>query len=505
MYRKITVIAALLLLLATATAAFAEDKGDSGTDAETGTIFTLWPLLDYRDSPKDDYRNLSLLGPLFKFQQNKEGRDTAVRPLFYRTASRQNDTSSSEYLYPLASRDVSPEVTTFQVLKLIQSNSYRKHEPEEQDETMFFPFYISGRSEKYGPYTAVVPFYGHIYERFWRDEYHFVLFPLYGRTVKKGTTTSNYLYPFFSTIHGERESGFQFWPLYGQSAKEGSYSKHFALWPFIFVENLGLDTDNPTHKLSVLPLYSATDSPQKKSRSYLWPFFGYTEDVAKDQHEVDYFWPFWLTVRGSKRNVTSLLPFYSEDQGRENLKRWYMWPLLKHEEIRSPSYTQDLDRVLFFLYSDSRETWVKDGSERRRTAFWPLFVFKKETRGVKSLTMPAPVEPVFDREGIEKNWAPLWRVYQQRWDDAGESAVSFLWNLYWHEVRQDGIAYELFPFVQYQSNVKKSDLRLLKGLIRYRVDNGKKSLSLFWLPFGFNWGAAADASAEVSAIPRSKQ
>ena len=76
---------------------------------------------------------------------------------------------------------------------------------------MFFPFYISGTSKKYGPYTSVFPIYGDIYERFWRDEYHFVLFPLYGRTVKKGTTSRNYLYPFFNTIEGEKESGFHFW------------------------------------------------------------------------------------------------------------------------------------------------------------------------------------------------------------------------------------------------------------------------------------------------------
>ena len=32
---------------------------------------------------------------------------------------------------------------------------------------------------------SVFPLYGDLYERFWRDEYHYVLFPLYGRTVKR--------------------------------------------------------------------------------------------------------------------------------------------------------------------------------------------------------------------------------------------------------------------------------------------------------------------------------
>ena len=140
---------------------------------------------------------------------------------------------------------------------------------------MLFPFYVSGRSEKYGPYTSLFPLYGDMYERFWRDEYHYVLFPLYGRTVKQGTTTRNYLYPIFAATEGEKESGFQVWPLYGQSAKEGVYSKRFVLWPFYMREQSGLDTDNPTRKLYLLPLYAATDSPKSTSRYYLWPFFGY--------------------------------------------------------------------------------------------------------------------------------------------------------------------------------------------------------------------------------------
>src|SRR6266702_2978037 len=224
----------LLLAVLTVPQLYADD----GTARnEEGTIFTLWPLIDYRESPHEGFSNLSLLGPLFKLQHQKDVRDLAVRPLFYDTSDQKNSWDVTEYLYPLASSENSREVSTVQVLQLYQKNTYRKNEEENKEKgTMLFPFYISGKSEKYGPYTSVFPFYGDIYERFWRDEYHYVMFPLYGRTVKKGTTTRNYLYPFFSTIKGEQESGFQFWPLYGQSAKEGVYARRFALWPFYMKE-----------------------------------------------------------------------------------------------------------------------------------------------------------------------------------------------------------------------------------------------------------------------------
>jgi hypothetical protein len=470
--------------------------------AATGTIFTLWPLVDYRSSPGDSYSNLSLLGPLFKYQHRKDDRDLALRPLFYSTANDRDKERVTEYLYPLASSDTSPENSRVQVLELYQKNSYRRDEEGKQEQgTMLFPFYISGKSEKYGPYTSVFPLYGDIYERFWRDEYHYVLFPLYGRTVKNGTTNRNYLYPFFATTEGENESGFQFWPLYGTAAKKGVYSRRFVLWPFYMSEQSGLDGDNPTRKLYLLPLYASTDSPKVTARYYLWPFFGHKTERDGNQEETDYFWPFIRTIRGEKRTMNSFLPFYSLDEKKEFRKRWVMWPLFKHEEIDTAVYRQDLDRVLYFLYSDKRESWPKDGAERRRTAFWPLYVFTRDTHGVKSFSLPAPVEPVLDREGIEKSWAPFWRIYQQRWNDQGDSAVSFLWNLYWHELRGDDAACEFFPLLSYRSVQKTVDLTLLKGLFRYRSGSGGKSLTFLWLPFGAHWGrTTADSGASTVAV-----
>ncbi len=131
-----------------------------------------------------------------------------------------------------------------------------------------------------------------------------------------------------------------------------------------------------------------------------------------------------------------------------------------------------------------------DGAERRRVALWPLFTFRKDERRVKTVTFPAPVEPILNKEGIEKNWAPLWRLYVQKWNDQGDSAVSFLWNLYWHERRGDDLAIEFFPFLYYRSEKQRTDLALLKGLVRYRKHLDESKLSFFWLPFGVEWGMA---------------
>lgn len=475
-------IPALLLLMLAAPSNGAEQR-------EEGTIFTLWPLVDYRESPAEGFRNLSLLGPLIKFQKMGKDEESAIRPFFYTSSHTKDQAKSTYFLYPIAYHESTPEAETFQVLQLFKKNTYRKQEEQEREKsTMLFPFYIAGESEKYGPYRAVFPIYGDVYERFWRDEYHFVLFPLYGSTVKKGTTTRHYLWPVFSKVEGEKESGFGVFPLYGQSQKTGVYQKRFALWPIYHSEQSGLDTENPTRKKVVFPLYAATDSPKKTSRTYLWPFFGYTVDREKKVEEVDYLWPLVTKIRGEKREKNSFLPFYSHETFPGGEKSWYLWPVYKHEELNSNLFQQDIDRVLFFLYASNHEYWPKDGSERRRTALWPLFLYRRTTAGVSSVSLPAPVEPILDKEGIEKNWAPLWRIYQRRWDAEGNAASSLLWNLYWHERRGEELAYELFPLISYRGTKQERELKLLKGLISLKRSGEEEALNLLWLPFGPKWG-----------------
>jgi hypothetical protein len=467
---------------------------EEGAKEEAGSIFTFWPLIDYRESPREKFSSLSILGPLVKIRNSGDSADIAIRPFFYRSGSQSDGTASTEYLYPLASSETWREGSFFQVLKLYQKRSERT-DGDVDKRTMLFPFYISGRSEKYGRYVSVFPFYGDIYERFWRDEYHYVLFPFYGRTVKNGTETSNYLYPFFSVTRGENESGFQFWPLYGQSEKEGVFRKRFAMWPVYFLEESGLDTAAPARRFYLFPFYTSAESVMRSERHYLWPFFGYVSDRGKGEEERDYFWPFVVTIRGETRNLDRYLPFFSEDRRKNSLKRWYMWPLYSHEESNCESFRQERDRVLFFLYSDNREIWTIDDRQRRRLAVWPFLTYRNDERGVKTFTFPAPVEPVLNKEGIERSWAPLWRIYIQKWNDAGDSAVSFLWNLYWHEKRNKDLAYEFFPFVFYRSEKQGTEFSLIKGLVRYRETGTKKKLNFLWLPFGIEWGKPA-ASGE---------
>jgi len=455
---------------------------------ENEALTTVWPLFDYRENSAKKTSNLSILGPFLTFETTPDDQLTAFRPIFSTKADINKTRSSSYYLYPLASSETTPDVTRMEFLLLFQKSTFRKAEPDKkEDQSMLFPFYISGESEKYGPYTSVFPIYGDIYEKFWRDEYHYALFPLYGRTVNKGTTNYHLLWPFFSLTRGENESGFGFWPLYGQASKEGVYSSSYTLWPIFSKETRRLDTAEPSKRFTIFPLYSAFDSPSVTSRTWLWPFFGYSSDLKKEEEERDYLWPLWLTVSGKKRNIVRFLPFYSDERTDDSTKNWYLWPIYRNDTMQSPQYRQERDKILFFLYTNRLESWAQDGKERQRTAFWPLFLYKRNTDGESSLSVPALLEPILDREGIDDLWAPLWRLYLQKWNDGGDSSLSILWNLYWHDKSQDYFGWELFPLFRYRSARSFNEVQILKGLLYYTNSCTKSSLSLFWIPFPINW------------------
>lgn len=456
-------------------------NGPAAHTGGSGTVITLWPLFDYRSSPATGYSNLSILGPLFKREHSGATTTTAVRPLFFSMTNPESE--DHDILYPIASASRSGTGSDSQVIRLFQRHVSRPGEAEEKRETMLFPFYISGKSEKYGPYTSIFPLYGDIYERFWRDEYHFTLFPLYGRTVKKGTTSTNYLYPFFNTVSGDNESGFQLWPFYGQASKTGVYNKRFALWPFYISEHLGQDTANPTRNLSLLPLYSSSESPQRSATYAPWPFCGVVRDGSGNVIERDYIWPFWMTASGKDSSTERYLPFYAESKAKDTSSRWILWPLYRRQTINSTEFRQEKINLLYFLYSQADESWPLAGKDRSRSSFWPLYAWKRAEDGMRTLSMPALAEPVIWNDGVERNWAPLWRIFIAKWDEKGNNAVSVLWNLYWLEQRGDESAWELSPLISYRSSRNETEIRFLKGLFGYSGGAGKTSLSILWIPF----------------------
>ncbi len=464
---------------------------------EQGGFLTFWPLVDYRSSPQVDYRSFHTLGPFVKYEKKAVETEFALRPLFYRAADQQG-ASLSEFLYPLASLKKAPDQTSFQLLKLIDFD-FGTTEQGSNNEFTAFPLVFYGQTEDHGDYFAFFPFGGKILGRLWRDEIRFTLFPLYSQTRKGTTTTTNLLWPFLSRIQGEDETGMAFWPLFGHSRKTGVYRKQFCLWPVFFRQDLNLDAETPTRLRAVFPFYISEESAEISSRTLLWPFFSHHVNHAKGYDEWNFPMPLLRVTRGEYSHGNRFLPLYADEYVGSNRKRWFLWPIYKIEETHTEILDRRRDRVLLFLYSDLEEKLKEDAAPyKKRVALWPLFSYQK-VKDVSDFHLLALMEPFFpENRALERNWSPLWRLYQHKWDDSGNSVSTLLWNLYWKEVRGDDLAMEVFPLFTYSNETGKgSDLSFLKGLFRYRRAGSETRINLLYLPWSISWGSEQSPAASL--------
>ncbi|MBW2476512.1 MAG: hypothetical protein JRE63_04210 [Deltaproteobacteria bacterium] len=442
--------------------------------------FTLWPLVDSRSSSAINYQSFHLIGPLLKYETKDNETEYAFRPFFYHAKDNQG-TSMTEFLYPIFRKQKDKETSTWHFLRLINVDSG----PDEMkgfEKSYLFPFIFSGDHRERGEYFAIFPLGGTLYGWFGRDEIEFYLFPLYGRTQRNGTRIDNVLWPFFAEISGESETGFKFWPLYGKSRKDGHYQKSFFLWPIFFSEDLDLNTPNPVSKRAVFPLYYSKESSNLSHRVILWPFFSWKDDREKGYKERWTPWPLVRRMSGNDHNGVRNLPFYADETRGDLRNRWYLWPIYKIEEMHTELIDRRRDRILFFLYSDLIEHKIELDRTKRQIALWPFFGYQRIDE-VSHLYLLALLESFFpDNEGIERSWAPLWRLYQKKWDQHGNSATSLLWNLYWSEKRGSNLAWELFPLFEYR-RVKDEgkSFCFLKGLFQIHSDQTGRTLKLLFL------------------------
>ena len=330
----------------------------------------------------------------------------------------------------------------------------------------------------------MIPFYGHLQHRLFRDKIFFVMFPIYGQSQKKDVITDNYLYPFFHVRHGDGLFGWQFWPLVGNEHKDVTtqtngfgdttivcgHDDFFALWPIFFksTTGIGMNGANGTEKSwAVLPLYLQTRSPNRDSTTVLWPLFSWIDDRGEKYHEWQVPWPFVIFTRGEGKTTSRVWPLFSQSHNDVLESDSYLWPVYTFKRTHSDPLDLRRTRILFYLYENTMEKNTAPGAEKRRVDALPFFTYHSDFNGNSRLQILAPVEPaVPDNRGIERNWSPLWSIWiSENNPKTGASGQSFLWNLY----RQE-------------TTPASKKCSLLFGLFQYQSDMEMKRLRLFYIP-----------------------
>ncbi|HTG43969.1 MAG TPA: hypothetical protein VK633_05495, partial [Verrucomicrobiae bacterium] len=386
----------------------------SGQASEPSTnssaSFHFGPLFDRFPSTLSEGTRTEVFGPLFS--QEKTGTTSlfTFSPVFSLYRDSAVEQTEAELAYPILSFDKFGPEYRFHIFQVISWSGGESVKGGETKRTTVFPFYFKQSSPRpEDNYTAVVPFYGHLKNRFFRDEVFFVMLPLYIQSTKRGLVTDNFLFPFFHLRHGAGVQGWQFWPLYGTERKEittstnnwgdtvvsGSYEKHFALWPLYFNNTLGIGTTNLQKQFVLLPFYTSQVSPTRTSKSYGFPLgVTHTIDTEQKYEEWDAPWPFVEFARGAGKTTKRVWPFFSQAKTPTLENDFYAWPIYKYNRITADPLDRERTRILLFLYSEIIERNTTNQTALHRRDFWPLFTWRKDHNNNSRLQILSILEPI---------------------------------------------------------------------------------------------------------------
>lgn len=438
-----------------------------------GLLYDQFPLT------LDSGRRTEAVGPLFYDEEKGSEKTWALPPFFSRYTDPEIETREDDFLYPVLTYEYYGQEYRWQFFQLWSFAGGQEPPESEAKRFTIFPLYFQQRSPNPEEnYTALVPIYGHLQHRLFRDKIFFVLFPIYGQTQKKDVVTDNYLWPFFHLRHGDGLFGWQFWPLVGNEHKDvttntngfgdsitvGGYNKFFALWPIYWNYTEGVGTDDPSRFWAVLPLYLQTRSPKRDSTTVLWPFFSWIEDRGKHYNEWQGPWPFVIFARGEGKTTSRVWPLFSQSHNDTMQSDSYVWPVYTFRRTHSDPLDLKRTRILFYLFENTVQKNTASGEYKRRVDALPFFTYHRDYNGSSRLQILALLEPVLpNNRGIERNWSPLWSIWVSEHNTQNDArSQSLLWNLYRHEsapgFKKCSLLFGLF---QYQSDAEMKKMRLL--------------------------------------------
>jgi len=439
-------------------------------------------LYDDFDLTLEPGHRTEAVGP-FYYSEQKESEATLAFPPFFSAYNNSGITHGElDVLYPFITYEHYSDEWRLQFYQLISFAGGRQPDDFQTHQFTLFPLYFQQRSlDTNLNYTAVVPFYGHLQNRLFRDRIFFVLFPIYGQSQQQDVVTDNYFYPFVHVRQGDGLHGWQVWPIVGKEHKDvttetngfgdvttiGGHDSAFMFWPLWLSENGGIGTENPEKFRASIPLFSVTRSPNRDATSVIWPFFTWVDERERKYREWEGPWPFVIFARGEGKTTSRVWPLFSQSHNQTQESDWYVWPLYHYKAIHSDPLDLRSTRFLFYLYVGVSEKNTQTGAQKLRRDMWPFFTWRQDFNGNTRLQVLAPIEAVLSNSrGIVRNWSPLWSLWRAEDNPrAGRSSRSLLWNLYRHDVEPDH---------------KKTSL--LFGLFQYQKDGEKGRIRLFYLP-----------------------
>lgn len=388
------------------------------------------------------------VGPFFEYRRAEPGDATfwAVRPFYSQVDDAATRTFALDALWPLVAYRDHADASWWHALLLCYGDA-RATDPSWSFNV--FPLWFCGADRRDAGYWGLFPLYGNHPHTTLVDDWTFVLWPIWHTYEVKGVRSHAVLWPFV-TWRDEPRAGWGVWPLCGQARRRES-GHGYALWPLVTWAGYDEDRDTSGAGTSwwVLPFYGEVRRARESQTMVLPPFFSYAETRSakpaggcpagavestrwrlpwplvdlertrtRDRISV---WPFWELVRGYAYSGEGA----ASDKGAVEERTWRVgWKLVENTELATDRTRERRFNLFPFVTWERR--WTKDELVDSCFRVWPFW--SSETAGGRTRRRTLELMPFRHNEGIERNWAPFWSLWEMDERPDGRTRHSLLWN-----------------------------------------------------------------------------
>ena len=395
------------------------------------------------------------VGPFFEYRRAEPGDATfwALRPFYSEIDAPASRTAVNDVLWPLVSYRSHADAAWWNAFLLLYGDS-RASDPSWTFNV--FPFWFSGATRRGEDYWGLFPFYGTHPHFLLMDDFSCVLWPIWHTYEVKGVRSHAVCWPFV-TWRDDPRPGIGVWPFYGY-ARQRESEHHYALWPLVTwaAYDEDRDTSGAGRSWWVLPFYGEVRRARESQTMVLPPFFSHAETDAARRWRLP--WPFVDLESTPARDRISIWPIWEQIHGYSFADRrkehpeertWRIgWKLLENTELTTARTVER--RFSFFPFFTWEEFKVSgsrfkvpgsklkvpegngrgddEGLELKSSYLrvWPFW--SRETEGGRTRSRTLELIPIRHAEGIERNWAPFWSLWEMDERPDGRTRYSLLWN-----------------------------------------------------------------------------
>ena len=479
--------------------------------AKLGATHNFWPLFYREIVPEEGSReepaaegykiNTHVLYPLIHNETHRDRSVFMLKPLLNVERSHETSFRQWQVLWPffLWRQRPKPERREFWFMPLISWRSEPSTKGKAESDFLLaalLPIVVASDKDADGQGTFVLgPLFGKGCKILADERIDFVLFPLYMRRQRLGDTRHDFLWPFFSVTKGKRR-GFRIWPLFVKKEYPGRYVKNWALWPFVHWGKLNLHHRHPITQWGIFPLYRQSESDVAYEYRILSIVARVRKNKISGQSEAEYIWPISLLSKKPKapKDTKGFWPFFIHTK-RDKLTRVAAlygprrsgvatMPFIWYEDNREVPDHRRKSFSFFPIWFDTKYYW-KEGPMSGYQRLFPLYGYERVIGGDKRLgILSLPHFHDMLAQGFERNYSILGLYQYRRWAD-GLRTHRFFGALYRYDKGRGLLDVDLPPLFRYRRDDPQTYYyQYLFGLVKHGREANRKTLRLFYMPFG---------------------